>query len=226
MLLTEKIEFQFMKQTNVNDLNDAAGFSLVELLIAMTITLILMGTASTLLTSSLATRMRENQKSDALANAQRVLNIMSREIANSGFGLTDNGIVIADSSAASIHIRANITNINSTTDDLNEDVTYEFQPANSAIVQYDRYANAGAGETISLASRINALTLSYTDYTINQATGALTVSAPSSTPSANTARVTINIEVTLNPIAGQPASSVRLTSDVALRNSSYVLTRY
>ena len=67
------------------------GFSMLELMIAMTITLTVMVAASTLLASSLHTRMRENLRSDALAAAQRGLNSMSREIGNSGYGLTDNG---------------------------------------------------------------------------------------------------------------------------------------
>src|SRR5712691_11495605 len=87
-----------------------AGFSLLELTIAMGITLAVMAAATTLLATSLRTRSRENTRSDALASAQRALNIMSREIGNSGYGLTDNGIVTADSSANSIRVRANLNN--------------------------------------------------------------------------------------------------------------------
>ena len=76
-----------------------AGFSLLELVIAMTITLLMMTAASTLLTSSVGTRVRENSRTDALADAQRAIQIMSREIANSGFGLTNNGIVPTDATA-------------------------------------------------------------------------------------------------------------------------------
>jgi prepilin-type N-terminal cleavage/methylation domain-containing protein len=43
-----------------------AGFSLLELLIAMVITMALMTAASTLLANALRVRSRENQKSDAL----------------------------------------------------------------------------------------------------------------------------------------------------------------
>src|ERR1041385_1918952 len=73
-----------------------AGFSLIELIIAMGLLLVMMIGASQLLMRSLGTRTRENQKSDALADAQRALNIMSREIGNSGFGLDYNGIVATD----------------------------------------------------------------------------------------------------------------------------------
>jgi hypothetical protein len=40
-------------------------------------------------------RSRENQKSDALADTQRALNILTREVADSGFNLNNNGIVAA-----------------------------------------------------------------------------------------------------------------------------------
>ena len=84
------------------------GFSLIELLIAMTITLTVLGLTGGLLASSFNVRARENQKTDALADAQRALNIMTREIANTGFGLANNGIVAADSNETAIRVRANL----------------------------------------------------------------------------------------------------------------------
>ena len=84
-----------MSESNKKNLN--SGVSLLELLIAMTITMTLMTAAATLLASSVRMRSRENQKSDALADTQRALNIMSRELANAGFNMTNNGLVPADS---------------------------------------------------------------------------------------------------------------------------------
>jgi uncharacterized protein (TIGR02599 family) len=68
------------------------GFSLIELLISMAIVLILLGIVSTLLSRSLAIRSRESRKTDALTSAQAALNIMSREISNSGFGIYDGAV--------------------------------------------------------------------------------------------------------------------------------------
>src|SRR5258705_2966463 len=91
------------------DLKDfEAGFSLPELMVAMTITIMMAGLASTLLAGSFSSRTRENQKTEALADTQRGLNLMTREIANSGYGLTDNGLVSADSGLNSIRVRANL----------------------------------------------------------------------------------------------------------------------
>src|SRR5690349_23930532 len=111
-----------------------AGFSLLELLIAMVVTMALLTAASTLLAQALRVRSRENQKSDALADTQRALNIMSREIADSGFNLTNNGIVVADSGANKIRVRSNLNHYDydasvsdasrANVQDSGEDITY------------------------------------------------------------------------------------------------------
>src|ERR1044072_4600548 len=84
------------------------GFSLIELLIAMTVTIVIAGIASNLVAQSFKLRAREDTRSDAIADAQRALNIVSREIANAGFGLVDNGIVPGDTNSGSIRFRANL----------------------------------------------------------------------------------------------------------------------
>src|SRR6185295_13890674 len=94
---------------------------------------------TTLLATSLRTRTRENKRSEALADAERALSMMSREIGNSGYGLSDNGIAANDSNTSSIRVRANLDN-NSTLAVLNsesdEDVRYVFQVSNRTIVRY------------------------------------------------------------------------------------------
>src|SRR5829696_726300 len=92
----------------MNSPNSERGFSLIELLIAMTVTIVIAGIASNLVAQSLRMRSREDARSDAIADAQRALNIVSREIANSGFGLVDNGLVPGDTGPNSIRLRANL----------------------------------------------------------------------------------------------------------------------
>jgi prepilin-type N-terminal cleavage/methylation domain-containing protein len=206
-------------------LGNAAGFSLIELLIAMTIVLIMMVGASQLLMSSLGVRTRENQKSDALADAQRALNIMSREIGNTGFGLDYNGIVAVDchpttatdTNTAQIRIRANINNSDTTTGQADEDVTYDFQGSPTfAIVRYDKSTNV---RTV-LANRIDAMQITY----IDAAGGTSTLATAAAVASA--VRVRITIQVNLQPTVGQPASQVLLTSEIALRNAPTVMRAY
>lgn len=197
-----------------------AGFSLIELLIAMTITLILTFAASTLLTTSLGTRTRENRRSDALSDAQRAISVLSREIANSGYGLMDNGIVANDSGQTSIRIRANIFSANENpnvpnaqplaTDDADEDVTYVYQAANQAIVRFDRNTNTSA----VLARPVNLFRIRYLD------------AADVEVAAANAVKIRLSVLITLPASSNQPASQMQLTSDVALRNAPSVLGRY
>jgi hypothetical protein len=181
--------------------------------------------ASQLLMSSLGTSTRENQRSDALADAQRAVNIMSRELGNSGYGLVNNGIAAADchpssatdASPTQIRFRANLNAANNTTTDADEDVTYVYKGAPTfAIVRYDKKTNT---KTV-LASRIDAMKIYY----INAAGVETSLATAGSV--ANAVRIKISVLVTLPPTGGQPASQVQLTSDVALRNASDVLGRY
>ena len=206
----------------------AAGFSLIELMIAMTILLIMMAGASQLLMNSLNVRARENQKSDALADAQRALNIMTREIANSGFGLDYNGIVAQDSHPinpvdpikAQIRVRANTSNNDASISQADEDITFVYQGAPTyAVVRYDDVTKS---RTV-LANRIDAMQITY----INAAGGTSTLATPGAV--LNAVRVRITIQVDLRPTGNQPASTapkVLLTSDIALRNAPSVARSY
>ena len=192
------------------------GFSLIELFIAMTITMAVMAAATTLLATSFRVKTRENTRSDALSATQRALNNMSREIGNTGYGLMDNGIVIADSSATSIRVRSNL-NGNNTLAEADEDVRYVFQSTNRVIVRFDNFPLPN-GTSAVLATNINSMTLTYRD--INGA--AITNSADYG----NAETVTIDIRVDLPGGPEQPASVVRLVSDVALRNAPNTLERF
>jgi type II secretory pathway pseudopilin PulG len=226
----------------MNPLNKKAsssGFSLLELLIAMVITMALMTAATTLLASALRMRSRENQKSDALADTQRALNIMSREIANSGFNLTNNGIVTAESGLNRIRIRSNLNrfdfaasdiarnNIQVIDEDKGEDITYFLNEAENTkyLVRHDPF---GSGSTV-LANRIDGMNIHYFDqkvtYTAPPAASDITnVSAPEVAPG-NATYIVIVIAVTLDAVGTpntpgyQPPYSVLLCSDATLRNA-------
>ena len=214
---------------------DSGGFSLLELLIAMVITMALMTAASTLLAQALRVRSRENQKSDALADAQRALNVMSREIANTGFNMTGNGIVAADSGATSLRIRSNLNRYDTTAlaanrdgiIDENEDIKYFINEADNT-KYLARYDPNGNGKTV-LANRIDGMTIHYFDQKVTYTTppggsDIQGVSATEVTP-ANAKYIVLAIAVTLDAVgtpgsAGyQPPYSVLLCSDVTLRNT-------
>ncbi len=214
--------------------NRNAGFSLVELLIAMTITLVLLGLATQLFSRALGTRARESRRTDALTSAQAALNVMSHEISNAGYGIVvdpntksaSNGIVTADSNQQRLHFRGNIENTETVsslaTDDPGEDITYFFDAATNSIVRYDaRGINVNTPLTSVVVNRISNVTFTYFDYT-----GSNSTPTQATTPTANTGRVRINVSVTLDPVQGQPDGTVQFTSDVTLRNSNYMVNQY
>ncbi|MEP6569938.1 MAG: prepilin-type N-terminal cleavage/methylation domain-containing protein [Acidobacteriota bacterium] len=218
-----------------------AGFSLFELLIAMTITLMILSVASAILAGSFKIRSRENQRTDALADAQRGLNLITREVANSGYGLTDNGIVGADSGLTSIRVRANLnasereTTSNSASDK-DEDIKFLLYTESGAsyIVRLD--VNVAAQEMV-LANRVDALNIRYYPDRVYYTVGACDITNPvdsagnpiSEVTSKSDAKyVVISVCVTLPAVGApnsggyQPPSSVQLVSDATLRNSDLV----
>lgn len=202
--------------------NSQSGFTLNELVIAMTIMLVLMGAAMTLLTQAFSTRTRETSKVDALVSARSAIDGMSREIGNSGYGLSSNGIVAADSNTQRLRIRANLDNTNLETNGDGEDVTYFFDNTTQSILRYNRNAGAGIPESTVIVNRISDVTFNYFDYVGSNSTP---VSTP--TPTANTGRVRITVTISLPDVAGQPRNqTVTLTSEVNLRNSTYMRYQY
>lgn len=223
-----------------------AGFSLLELIIAMTLTLTVMGVASMLLAQALNVRTRTNANNDALADAQRALNIMSREIANSGFNLTGNGIVEGDTGTdangnSMIRFRANTNKFDESAsstarngigvigEDAGEDVKYfVYQAANTNLLaRYDEYAQIGGSVTV-LANRLDNLHMHYYGERVTYSTSGcdLTGASASEVSPSEAKYVVIAVCVQLNAVGTpgssgyQPAKSVLLLSDVALRNSN------
>jgi type II secretory pathway pseudopilin PulG len=220
-----------------NNKNTSRGFSLLELLIAMVITMALMTAAATLLANALRVRSRENQKSDALADTQRALNIMSREIANSGFNMTGNGIVAADSGLNEIRVRSNLNRYDydlSVTDDSRnnvqdsgEDITYFINTADNTmyLARHDKF---GTGSTV-LANRIDGMNIHYfgqkVTYVAPPGGSDITDASAAEVSPASAKYIVIAISVTLDAVGTpnspgyQPPYSVLLCSDVTLRNT-------
>lgn len=195
------------------------GFSLLELIIAMAFTLVLLGIVSTLFTAAVGTRSRQSRRTDALTSAQAALNVMSREISNSGYGLTNNGMVPSDSHQQRLHFRSNVVNTDSSTNSAGEDVTYFYDANTQSIVRFD--AN-DAPQTSIVVNRISNITLTYFDYN-----GSSSTPVQRTSPTSSTGRIRINVTVQLEDVAGQPVNqSVAFTSDVTLRNSDYMLFQY
>ena len=200
-----------------------SGFSLLELIIAMTITLILLGLVSTLFARVIGVRNRESRRADALASAQAAINVMSREIANSGYGLNNNGIITGDSNEQRLHFRSNVVNSDLSTTSPGEDITYFFDSNTKSIVRYDAHGVNATTPSISvIVNRISDVTYEYFDYI-----GGSSTEIERTIPTSDTSRIRITVKVELDPVQGQPNNqTVKFTSDVTLRNSDYMLFQY
>ena len=205
------------KYSIIQTANRQTGFSLIELLIAMTITLIIVSLAFTLLAHSLNRKTNDEAQVSALSDANQALSRMSLEIVNSGFGLRTNGLVPADCTEDKIHVRANLNALerettSGTVTDQYEDLIFQLVPnpeGGSALVRSD----VNIRESSILATRIDGLTFLYLDANGSEVTPQ------------NAVRVEIVIRIII-PQSGRPGTSgfqpemtKQLTSSVVLRNS-------
>jgi type II secretory pathway pseudopilin PulG len=167
--------------------NNAAGFSLIELILAMAITLTVLGLSSTLLAGGFYSRSREDRKSDGIADVQRAMNIMTREISNAGLKLpsdlaavANNGIVTNDSDNQSLRIVSNLNGMPDSTngyyedpdvEDTDEDLKFLMYVDNTIGQRYIvRYERNGSNQTTVLANRIDSLVFRYYDEKVTYST--------------------------------------------------------
>ena len=197
-----------------------SGFSLLELVIGMTITLVILTIAFILLASSFAIRRRENQRSSAISDAQRAFNTMSREIANAGYGLSTNGIVAGDSGLTQIRVRS-------------EDIKYMF--VNDANGSFIVRMNLQPAQTTGLvANRIDRLAIYYYDQGVTYTIGDGVITNVKNSTGSIQGQVTpdlakyivLVVKVVLPAIGTrgspgyQPPSATQLVSTVMLRNAN------
>ena len=198
-----------------------SGFSLVELLVTMVLSLIILGAAVAVYSAAMGTRSREQDRTDAITSAQAALNVMSREIGNSGYGLTlSNGLVTSDCGLNRLRFRANVSNeglYGDATAQAGEDVMYFLVGSGTdrSVVRYDRVT----GVTSGIINQVSNVEFIYHNYASD---GTNSPGAASN----STARITVTLEVVLNNIQGQPTRTERVSSDITLRNSPYSLSQY
>ena len=201
----------------------SAGFSLIELMIALGVTLVIMVISAQLLAASLNVRSRENARAEAIADVQRGLQTMSREIGNAGLGLAGNGLHPTDPDETQIRVRANLNAFSGDTDTLDtndagsEDVVFAIinnftggEPEGQRLITRQ---DVNANRISSLANRVDSLRFDY-----------LNPDGTVAASPAQAARVRITVGVTLRAVGTpgrpgyQPQSRTQVVSDVSLRN--------
>ena len=204
------------------------GFSLIELMFSLTITLLITALAFTLLAQSLNRKIHDEAQVSALADANQALSRMSYEISNSGFGLSSNGLVPADCTEEKLRIRANLNALmkqttSATVTDSDEDLIFQLVSnpnGSSALIRTD----VATGQSAIIADPIDnkdinndgdgdGLTFNYLDAAGNEV-------LPQ-----NAVKVATIIRITLPQIGQpgapgfQPQTTKEFTSTAVLRNS-------
>jgi prepilin-type N-terminal cleavage/methylation domain-containing protein len=202
-----------------------AGFSLIELMVALGVTLVIMVVASKLLAMSMFVRQRENQRSEAVADVQRALQSMSREISNAGLGMSNNGLVAANSDELAIRIRSNLNafcGVTSTCDtdtsDSGEDIVFAIinnttggGGDNQRLITRQDVNSSNA--ISALANRIDSLNFTYV-----KSDGTTTTDASLAQKVKITVTVTLPAVGSENQAGYQPPSQMQLVSEAVLRN--------
>lgn len=220
------------------------GFSLIELIIAMTITLVVLSVATTLIAQSLNIRTRSNANIDALADAERALNIMSREISQAGFNLSDNGIVADDSvldgnGNSTIRVRANLNRFDTdapdpatrgTVSEPGEDVKFFIHPTGETtlLARYDQYGPDPKSTVV--ANRLDKMRVRYFAQMVTYNTDLENCDirdwsqAEVLPGAAKYVVISVCVKQQATGAPGspgyQPAHNLVLTSDIALRNAN------
>ena len=194
-----------MSQVHRN--RDAAGMTLVEVMVAIGIFAVVAGVLTTILLSSTRVGSRTSRRAEVQGGSRQTLSLISTELRQAGAdpsippaGIL--GIVSADS--VSVHVRADVSGDGIIqTAEPSEDVTYAWSSVSRVITR-----NTGSG-AVPVLSNVTALRFRYFDET-----GAQLALLPLS--AADAARVRA-IGVTFTAEEGD-SRPVTLTSRVTLRN--------
>lgn len=221
-----------MKQTKPEGRRKGeAGFSLAELIVAMCVTLIIMAAATSLLSQSFHIQGRENRRTAALADTQRALNTVTREVSNAGYNLKSNGILADESGEESITVLSDYDRDDAW--DKDEVVSFQLRdnPDTGAksLVRFGLAAE-GATETTGtvLAEYVDTFKVRYFPEKVDYETGGCELGDDvlAQATTADKAQYVIFIVCATLPEVGakgaagyQPESRVQLVSDATLRNS-------
>ena len=144
------------------------GFTVVELLIALTIGLIVLAALVSVFIQQRKTYDVQEQITEMIQNARAAMDMMSREIRMAAYDPTDAGFNGIAYDATQMQVQADLNGDGNTSSGANEMITYSYDGANFKI---DRTLGA-AGTPVTFAENIQSFTFDYLD-----STGASTTTA-------------------------------------------------
>ena len=136
-----------------------AAFTLIELMVALTIGMIVMASVATTFTSQTRTYSAQEQINQMEQNARGALDIMSREIKMAGYNPASGTVTgVASYTSTTLTIQADLTGNGtiSTSSSDNEQIAYAYDSTNMKITR-----QVGSGTAETLAENIDSLTFTY-----------------------------------------------------------------
>jgi type IV pilus assembly protein PilW len=136
-----------------------AAFTLIELMVALTIGMIVMASVATTFTSQTRTYSAQEQINQMEQNARGALDIMSREIKMAGYNPASGTVTgVTSYTSTTLTIQADLTGNGtiSTSSSDNEQIAYAYDSTNKKITR-----QVGSGTAETLAENIDNLTFTY-----------------------------------------------------------------
>lgn len=157
--------------------NNVGGFTLMELLVSMGISMAILGA----ITGTFMTQTRfynaQEQVNEMQQNSRAAIDLMTREIKQAGYDPTDAGITGVTYSTTELRIKADIDGNGTIDDNSEENVVYTFDSTNKQIKRA-----FGTNAAVVLAENISGFTFNY-----------LTAAGANATTSATVRQVSLNI---------------------------------
>ncbi|OOP57814.1 MAG: hypothetical protein AYP45_01405 [Candidatus Brocadia carolinensis] len=143
--------------------HDERGFTLVELMIGLAISMILMGVAVSIFNVQRKSYSFQEQVTEMQQNVRAVMDMMVREVRMAGYDPTVAGFVgIGTNTATLMKILADLDGNGTTTGGSNEEITYRYYNTNDATYPCQIKRNTGGGFQ-PLAEDIDGCTFLYYD---------------------------------------------------------------
>lgn len=143
--------------------NNEEGFTLIEIVIGLAISLILMGVAVSIFNVQRKSYSTQEQITEMQQNVRAAMDMIIREIRMAGYDPTESGFVgIGTNTTTLLQIMADIDG-NGTSTGTNEDITYRYYNASDATYPREIKRKTGGGEFQPFAENIDGCDFLYYD---------------------------------------------------------------
>ncbi len=148
---------------NAHRVQKGDGFTIAELLIAMALSVIVMGAIYNVFISSNRSFHTQDRVADAQQRVRTGLVFMARDIRMAGFDPTRSaGAGVEAATATKLRFTADMNRVNGIEDTNRERITYEYDAANNRLLQF-LYEGTGSETSQTMIDSVNTMSFTYLD---------------------------------------------------------------